>query len=107
MVLMVYDHHYHRLDQLRSQLFSIVHPVQNLVSRSIQMVTTCQDHWSTHQDLVKENARLGEIELIQNARLQKLLALESENARLRALLQSSSQIGEDLLVAEIIQVDSD
>lgn len=55
-------------------------------------------------DLQKENKRLKELQFINDARLLKLAALEKENTRLRMLLENSFQLGEQVLVAELVSV---
>lgn len=55
-------------------------------------------------ELQKENRRLKETQLINDARLLKLAALEKENIRLRVLLENSFQLGEQVLVAELLSV---
>jgi len=54
-----------------------------------------------------ENEALRESELDTRARLQQLAALEAENARLRALLDSSAKVADRVLVSEIMSVDLD
>jgi rod shape-determining protein MreC len=54
-----------------------------------------------------QNEALRRENLVLNARLQQLHALESENMRLRDLLGSSFRIGERVLIAEILAVDLD
>jgi len=44
---------------------------------------------------------------VQNAQMQKLAALEIENIRLRELLDSSFEIGEKVLIAELMSVNLD
>jgi rod shape-determining protein MreC len=52
-----------------------------------------------------QNEALRRENLVLNARLQQLRALESENMRLRDLLGSSFRIGDRVLIAEILAVD--
>jgi rod shape-determining protein MreC len=44
--------------------------------------------------------------LLTNARLQRLTALEAENARLRALLDARGRVRDEVRVAEILAVDA-
>ncbi len=106
-ILMISDHRYHRVDQLRAYLSQIVFPLQSLVSGFVQGGASLNEYVISHYRLIQENVKLREEQVIQNARLQKLIALESENDRLRALLHATPRVGENFLVAEIIQVDSD
>jgi len=104
---MIADHHYHRVDKLRAYLSQIVSPLQKGVDGVMQTGTAVYQSVITHQKLVQENELLKKEQFIQSAKLQKLMSLEAENIRLRALLKSSPRVGENLLVAEIIRVDSD
>jgi rod shape-determining protein MreC len=52
-----------------------------------------------------DNRRLNQEALVQNARLQRMAALEAENARLRALLDSTVKVGDSILIAEIVSID--
>lgn len=58
----------------------------------------------SYVDLQKENRRLKETQLINDGKLLKLAALEKENIRLRLLLENSFQLGEQVLVAELLSV---
>ncbi|MEO6696610.1 MAG: rod shape-determining protein MreC, partial [Gammaproteobacteria bacterium] len=62
---------------------------------------------SSRNALLDENTGLREQNLRLLGRLQKFAALETENQRLRDLLQSSLQIRERLLAAELLKVDMD
>lgn len=42
---------------------------------------------------------------MQGARLQRMIALEAENVRLRALLDSTAKVADRVLIAEIVSVD--
>lgn len=104
---MVADHRYHQLDRVREYLSIAVYPVQWLVDTPIKLTEDARAYAVSHHRLVQENELLNKERLLQNARLQKLMALESENAHLRFLLQSAPRLGEKLLVAEVVQVEAD
>jgi rod shape-determining protein MreC len=65
------------------------------------------EHLQTRESLIEENAVLRENQLLLQARLQKLDALETENQRLRELLASSGQLQERVLIAEILSASQD
>jgi rod shape-determining protein MreC len=65
---------------------------QNLVSRS---------------SLLRENERLSAEALLLETRVQQMAALRAENERLRALLNSSALMQDDVLVAELIGISPD
>lgn len=106
-VLMLLDHRYHRLQQVREVLSAGVYPLQWLVDTPIRCTQRFYGYFISHHQLVRENLKLRDEQFFQNGRLQQFSALEAENATLRALLQSSQRRNEVLTVAEIMQVDSD
>ncbi len=55
-----------------------------------------------YRELVAENRQLKESQLVAQARLLKLEALEAENRRIRQLMASSSALDQKVLIAEII-----
>ena len=57
--------------------------------------------------LLKENSRLRSEALLLEAQVQQLAALRAENLRLRALLNSSALLQDDVLVAELIGISPD
>ncbi len=60
---------------------------------------------NSYQSLKQENKNLREEQLTHQARLLKFSALEKENIRLRALLENSFKLGEQVLVAELLSVN--
>ena len=57
--------------------------------------------------LLDDNARLAAGTLLLEARVQQMAALRAENVRLRALLNSSAVVQDDVLVAELIGISPD
>lgn len=65
------------------------------------------EHLQTRESLVEENAVLRDNQLLLQARLQRLEALEQENQRLRELLASSGQLSGRVLIAEVLSASQD
>lgn len=105
--LIVADHRYHHLDALRATLGVAVYPLQLLADLPVRLARNTQGRMVDEGRLRDQNEALRRENLVLNARLQQLLALESENMRLRDLLGSSFRIGERVLIAEILAVDLD
>lgn len=61
----------------------------------------------TRDSLERENLALHDQQLLLQAKLQKLAALEAENRRIRELLSSSQMLQDRVLIAEIIAVSQD
>jgi rod shape-determining protein MreC len=90
---------------LRTTLSFFVDPIKYLVDLPTTLVEQTADSVSSYRTLKKENARLREEQLIQQTKLLKFAALENENIRLRALLENSFKLGEQVLVAELLSVN--
>ena len=105
---MTVDHRQHHLDSVRGALSVLVYPLQRLVDLPGSTGEWFRESLSTRRELQEENASLRTQQLVLNTQLQKLEALEAENMRLRALLDSSFQVGErPMLIAELLSVDMD
>jgi len=59
----------------------------------------------TRNSLIQENRNLKEEHLLLNAKLQRFTILEEENKRLKELLESSFQISDRVLLAELLAVN--
>lgn len=105
--LMSLDHRQHALEGIRSTISVAVYPLQLLVDLPFSVASWASTNLATHTSLLQENAELRQTQLEQAFRLQKFAALQAENARLRALLQSSSRQWERVLIAEILAIDFD
>jgi len=103
--LMVLDHRNEYLTGVRKTLSVLLYPVELLVSAPASLRRSVNETLVTRSELLAENQRLKAEALARSARLQKLTALQAENARLRALLDSTARVAEDLLIAEIVTVD--
>ncbi len=107
LILMTVDHRLHLLGEVRAGLSLAVYPLQYVVDLTARAGGWVGEGLSTRNALLDQNSGLREQNLRLLGRLQKFAALETENQRLRDLLQSSLQIRERLLVAELLQVDMD
>lgn len=106
-VLMVLTQKSVFFQKIHSDLSLVVLPIQYLVNAPIKTVRWVVNSVSTEQQLLADNARLRAHELLLESKLQKLLALERENAQLRELLKSTSRIGGHVAVAQLIAVNLD
>jgi len=103
---MVLDHHYHRVDGFRGLLTAAVYPLQWVVDLPNRCGDTLWRYMGDQKQLRQENLTLKETQLLQEGRLQKLAAVEAENARLKTLLNASLSQDESRMTAEILRVDS-
>ncbi|GAH18060.1 unnamed protein product, partial [marine sediment metagenome] len=93
--------------KIREDVSVVVLPIQYMVNAPIKVVRWLSNSVSTQRQLLGENAQLRAHELLLESKLEKLLALEKENAQLRELLKSSSHVGGKVIVAELLAVALD
>lgn len=103
--LMVLDNQNQHIQDVRRILSAAIYPIRLLVDAPFSLGHWIGDSLSTQTTLRTENRELHEQILTQDAHLQRMAALEAENARLRALLESTAKIGDRVLIAEIMSVD--
>lgn len=105
--LMVVDHRDSHLERVRQVLSVAVHPIRVLVDLPFAAWESASQSLTAQRDLLEDNEQLRREQLNANFQLQRLAALEMENARLRKLLDSPAAHDHRVLVAEILAVDLD
>lgn len=105
-LLMYADNRDNHLDTVRKGVGAAVYPLRVIVDAPVRLWDWITDSMTSRGDLDQELARLRAERLLTNARLQKLNALEAENARLRDLLDARAQVRDRTRVAEIMSVDA-
>jgi len=104
--LMYVDHRQHHLEGIRKGIGAAVYPLQVAVDAPVRLWEWLGESTSSRNELELELGRLQAERLLTNARLQRLTALEAENARLRALLDARKTVRDEVRVAEIMAVDA-
>lgn len=102
---MVMDKKLESFTTIRAALSFPLAPFHYVVSWPADFIDNFKNAINTHDSLVKENLKLKANQLLLHSQLQRLIAIESENNYLKALLQSSRQIKSKTLVAELLAVD--
>ncbi|HEY5642392.1 MAG TPA: rod shape-determining protein MreC [Woeseiaceae bacterium] len=105
-VLMYVDHREHHLDTVRRTIGAAVYPLQLVVDAPVRFWDWLGESTTSRNELELELGRLRAERLLTNARLQRLSALEAENARLRAILDARTRVRDEVRVAEIMAVDA-
>ncbi len=106
--LMTIDHRQQTLNSIRSLIGSyIIYPLQYIVTIPVRTLDHASESLASRRALLTENEQLRTENLQLQTQQLKLASLRQENARLRELLHSSSDVGENTLVAEVITVDQD
>ena len=104
-VLLISEHRSSKIDGFRSALSFFVDPLKYLVDLPTVLVEKTGNFISSYKALKIENEKLREVYLINQTKMLKFSALENENIRLRALLENSFKLGEQVLVAELLSVN--
>jgi rod shape-determining protein MreC len=86
---------------------TVAYPFQWLVDAPIRFSQWLNASVTTQRELVHENEELKVRQILLQSRLQKLLSLEKENARLRNLLKSTAEISGKVAVARLLAVSLD
>jgi rod shape-determining protein MreC len=106
-VLMVMDHKYKNLESVRDALSLLVYPIQLAVDLPGSVTDWFNESLATRRHLQEEIDSLRTQQFVQQAQMQKFAALQAENIRLRELLDSSFEVGEKVLIAELMSVNLD
>jgi rod shape-determining protein MreC len=105
-LLMYLDHRENHLDAVRTAIGAAVYPMRLIVDAPVRLWEWMDDTSKSRNQLQLDVSRLEAERLLTNARLQRLTALEAENARLRALLDARERVRDEIRVAEILAVDA-
>ena len=102
---MTADHRLQVLESFRVGVAVLLYPLQFLTHLPTASSDWIGETFSARQTLQEENAHLRTQQLLLKARLQKLDSLMAENMRLRKLFDSSFNVGERMLIAELLAID--
>ncbi|MCH8248303.1 MAG: rod shape-determining protein MreC [Proteobacteria bacterium] len=105
-LLMYFDNRDNHLDSARKSIGAAVYPLRVMVDAPVRFWRWLDDSMSSRNELELELSRLNVERLLIKARLQKMNALEAENARLRAMLDARTHVRDQVRVAEIMYVDA-
>jgi len=84
----------------------LVYPVQFVVNVPIMFGVHVADNFAFRTNLIDENRDLIDENRMLRSRTQKFAALTRENERLRELLDSSSELGEHVIEADVLAIES-
>jgi len=97
-----------QLASIRITLSVPLYPLRMLVSFSANLSSQLLgslNSFSSYEELREENKLLKKNQLVYKTKLLKFASLEKENVRLRALVEKSFNLGEQVLIAELISVN--
>ena len=95
------------LQPVRSALATSVIPVQYVADFPHRGTAAVVDFFSTRVRLMRRNTELERRLLLLEAETARIDALQSENDRLRELFNSRTRLPDDVLIAELIAVNTD
>lgn len=104
---MFLDHRRQLAQPVRDALALVAYPIQATVNLPFELGDIFSEQVTSRRSLLAENERLQTQHLLYEARLLRLDALERETIKLRELLQSSYEVTESVLIAELMRVDLD
>ena len=105
--LITADLHFNALRNTRAVLAAAATPVYWIADLPSRLGDWSEAHVQSRSQLLEENARLRRENLVLQGRSHQMASLQAENVRLRALLNSSALLRDDVLVAELIGVSPD
>ena len=106
-ILMFFDRRTDYLKLPKYYLEEITYPLSLIAQTPIRSINNLKDWYTEKEELLQKIATLEEKELYLSYETQQMAALTSENKRLRLLLQSSSKLDHNTIIAELIQINSD
>lgn len=80
--------------------------MQYIVNAPIQFGARVAGNLTTRLILIEENVRITEENLLLSSKAQRFAALEQENQRLRELLDSSSTLQQNVIVADVLAIET-
>lgn len=105
--LLFVDLRYNGLAALRSAIDTALTPVYWIADIPAALGSWREDNLRSRSRLLDDNDRLRRENLVLQGRSQQFASLQADNARLRALLNSTALLRDDVLVTEIIGVSPD
>lgn len=104
--LLFLDHKLDSFSSARVVLNSLVAPIQYAANMPGALLNWSSTTITTQKQLLEENSRLTQENVMLNERLQRYNFLQQENKHLRALLGSVSEQGVRKVVAEVMALDN-
>ncbi|MDP4652179.1 MAG: rod shape-determining protein MreC [Haliea sp.] len=105
--LIAADLRYNNLGRTRAVLDTLVAPIIWVADIPARLGQWQNTHIRTRARLVEDSARLQRENLLLQGRSLQMASLQAENTRLRGLLNSTTMLRSDVLVAELIGVSPD
>jgi rod shape-determining protein MreC len=105
--LIILDKRYNQLDRIRELLSVVAYPIEVAVASPFEGWSWFRESVTTRGTLREQNTQLTAELRAARLRLQRLDALQAENARLRQLRDNTVGVGPRFVVGDIVDVDLD
>jgi len=105
--LITADIRFNKMTATKATLSTVMLPFYWVTDLPSRIGVWGQENLVSRSTLQEENSRLRSAALVLESRVQQMAALRAENMRLRALLNSSALLADDVLVAELIGISPD
>lgn len=106
-VLITADLQFNQMAATRAMASAVTFPFYWLSDLPARLSDWGEESVQSRSSLIDDNRRLRSEALLLEAQVQQMAALRAENVRLRALLNSSALLQDDVLVAELVGVSPD
>lgn len=107
LALMATDSRLHYLTEVRQGFVALLQPLEVIASAPVRLYVSTREYLASHHALFIDNRKLTSQALQQGVQLQKLHALELENAHLRDLLGAQRALKPTARLAEILHMGRD
>lgn len=104
LIFMVFDHKTSQLQGVRSVLTYLVYPFQVAGALPGKLGNAAANTFADQAQLKKLAEQLAKENLILRARLQQFDSMQVENERLRKLFGAAKRVGNEFLMAELLEV---
>jgi len=104
-LLISIDHRHQHLAQVRATLSLLTQPLSYAINTPIRFLGLISENAILHRNLVVQNRNLRDENLVLRARNQRLDSLQEENKRLRELLDSSTELEANVVVADVLAIE--
>lgn len=94
-------------EKVRMQAVKLVYPLQKMVDFPFRSYDNLRVYFRSYLSITQDNSQLQTENLLLKAKLQKLISVEMENFRLKELLNSTTDIKDNLLVSSVLSIDPD
>lgn len=106
-LLMVADHRGQHLEKIRAGLDTLIFPLQWIATLPVRATYSVSEFFTLRSTLTDSNKAMRQERQMLMAKLHNFEALESENERLRKLLDSAARVADRAVVARLLQVSQE